>query len=526
MDNPDLISNILKVLLLQGSMILVYIIILKPYFPHKMKRWYLLSSLVLPFLITVPIPTEASSEGVIYSSTIPEINISILPNEEVHQSVSSFLSENITITIYSIGLLLLGSIFLVRLFMTIKLTRKSTPVLVNNRKIYLLKNISGPFSFLHRIYIPSSLFVERKELMPILLHEEAHTKQLHVIDLLFSELVVLLIWFNPFVWIIKKEIILNHEYLADQSVINNGIVLREYQMTLLEHSIARKYSFTISFKSHLKERIIMLNRKKLSLTGRIVLFFGAVLILFSSTLVSSRVVAKPQIEANEVLQNQVQDTGQSVVFPGGFDAMSAFIQKNLTYPEQARLKNIEGTVSVQLKFNTKGKIIDRYVLKGPDPELDKEAIRVVDLMPDWIPVAHFSDKEEITKVLIIRFKLDNAESKSYTDEIKYFVTPENEAEYPGGFSAMTSFIITNLVYPEQSKKDKNEGTVFVQFVITETGQIEQIKVLRGVCKELDEAAVNIIKKMPDWKPATQDGKAISSIYTMPIKYKLDKEIKK
>ncbi len=522
MDNSELISDILKVGLLQGAMLLVYVGILKPYFSHKLKRGYLLSSLVLPFLITVPVPTDSSATRVIYSSQLPEINISILPDAEIHQSITSFLSENITLTIYSVGLVFLGFIFLVRLFMTLKLTRKSTPVILNNRKIYLLTDISGPFSFFQRIYIPGSLFQEREEILPILLHEEAHTKQLHVIDLLFSEVIVLFVWFNPLVWIIKKEIILNHEYLADQSVINNGIVPQEYQLTLLEHSIAKEYSFSLSFKSHLKERIIMLNRKKLSLTGQIFLFLSAVLILLSSALISSRVVAKPLPEGNQAFQSQVQDTAESVVFPGGFDAMSAFIQKNLTYPEQARLKNIEGPVAIQLKFDKKGKIIERYVLKGPDPELDKEAIRVVDLMPDWIPVAHISDKEEITKVLIIRFKLDNAESKSNTDESTSFVTPENVAEYPGGLPALTSFIRSNLAYPEQAKKDKKEGTVFVQFIITKTGQIEQIKVLRGVCKELDEAAVNIIKKMPDWKPATQDGKAISSIYTMPIKYQLTK----
>jgi periplasmic protein TonB len=100
---------------------------------------------------------------------------------------------------------------------------------------------------------------------------------------------------------------------------------------------------------------------------------------------------------------------------------------------------------------------------------------------------------------------------------KELVVPTIEAQYVGGAEAMTKFISTNVKYPKNSKL---EGKVYVEFVVNEQGGIQDVKVLRGLDKEFDDISVNLIKKMPNWIPASDEkGNPISSKMILPINFK-------
>lgn len=94
------------------------------------------------------------------------------------------------------------------------------------------------------------------------------------------------------------------------------------------------------------------------------------------------------------------------------------------------------------------------------------------------------------------------------------------AEFPGGQAALMDFLTKAVVYPAEAKKQKIEGTVFTEFTISETGEIAEVSVKKGVHQLLDTEAVRVIKTMPAWKPAMQDGKAVKSTMVLPIKFKL------
>ena len=96
------------------------------------------------------------------------------------------------------------------------------------------------------------------------------------------------------------------------------------------------------------------------------------------------------------------------------------------------------------------------------------------------------------------------------------------AEFPGGEKALYEFIIKNLVYPEEAKKLEQSGKVYVQFVILEDGSIDQnsVKVKRGEFELLNQAAINVIKSLPKWKPGTMLGKPVKTNYILPIIFKL------
>ena len=93
-------------------------------------------------------------------------------------------------------------------------------------------------------------------------------------------------------------------------------------------------------------------------------------------------------------------------------------------------------------------------------------------------------------------------------------------QFPGGDAALISFLNENIKYPPKAAQDKVEGKVIVQFLVKKTGKIDKVKVLHSVRKDLDDEAVRVIKMMPEFHPAKQNGEAVDMLYTVPVSFKL------
>ena len=98
---------------------------------------------------------------------------------------------------------------------------------------------------------------------------------------------------------------------------------------------------------------------------------------------------------------------------------------------------------------------------------------------------------------------------------------EKWPEFPGGESAMMTFLSNNLKYTASAHSINLEGTVYVYFVIWKDGSIRNIEIKRGVGAGLDEEVVRVIRIMPKWTPGTQNGRNVSVIYNLPVKFKLN-----
>lgn len=110
----------------------------------------------------------------------------------------------------------------------------------------------------------------------------------------------------------------------------------------------------------------------------------------------------------------------------------------------------------------------------------------------------------------------------FTDSIvQPYRIVEEMPKYPGGERRMYRFISKNIIYPEQAKQDSVEGTVYVQFVVAETGDVTNVEVLRGPRADLNDAAVAVVKQMPRWKPGRQRGKPVPVFYNLPIRFSLE-----
>ncbi|OFY67770.1 MAG: hypothetical protein A3H98_12335 [Bacteroidetes bacterium RIFCSPLOWO2_02_FULL_36_8] len=110
------------------------------------------------------------------------------------------------------------------------------------------------------------------------------------------------------------------------------------------------------------------------------------------------------------------------------------------------------------------------------------------------------------------------DSKPKDDEI--FIIVEKLPEFPGGMDSLSSFIRNNLEYPETAKKDSIEGRVIITYVIDTNGRITNPIVAKGVREDLDQAALELVKKIPAWSPGVQKGKNVAVKQALPIRFRL------
>jgi len=243
--------------------------------------------------------------------------------------------------------------------------------------------------------------------------------------------------------------------------------------------------------------------------------------------------------------DQKPEEDRGPLYPGGDEARINYISKNIVYPEDARKAGTEGTVYVQFVITEKGKVTQVKVIKGVSTSIDKVALEVVSKMPDWKPAIKNGKPVAYEMTMPIAFKLDNksrakesVQDKAYpedtysktnttpvTKEGRVYTVVEETPEFPGGDDARIAFVNSNIVYPPEARKQGIQGTVYITFVVEPDGSITEAKVLRGVGGGLDEAALEVVKKMPKWKPAKVKGEPVPVQFNMPIKFKLQNDEK-
>ncbi len=106
------------------------------------------------------------------------------------------------------------------------------------------------------------------------------------------------------------------------------------------------------------------------------------------------------------------------------------------------------------------------------------------------------------------------------DGIELITVVEEQPEFPGGFETLIKYLADNVRYPDEALKDAIEGKVIVRFDINKDGSISNIIIVRSLQPLLDAEAVRVISSMPHWKPATQRGKPIRVVFTLPVNFSL------
>ena len=281
---------------------------------------------------------------------------------------------------------------------------KSQTGMVEGVIVRFTKEKGSPFSFFRWIFINKNM-LDDPCLHEVLLHEQTHARQWHSVDVMLSEVATILCWFNPFAWILRREVRVNLEFLADQCVVAKGHDARTYQYHLLALTYQRSVAtLTNNFNVlPLKQRIEMMNKERSKSIGRLkyllLLPVCALLFMMSSTPVSAqsrKSTTHPdgsvtiKYGGKDMVIKAAGDDVYQVVdempqFPGGMKALMDYLSANVKYPEAAKQAGISGRVTTIFVVGEDGVIRDVKVVRSVSPELDAEAIRVMSSMPKWKP---------------------------------------------------------------------------------------------------------------------------------------------
>ncbi|ANH82136.1 hypothetical protein A8C56_15195 [Niabella ginsenosidivorans] len=261
---PVIIDYILKLSICLAVVYLFYQLLLRRLTFYNWNRWYLLGysalSFVIPLIDIMPELQKKQLDQSMLVQLIPALGFASAADN------SSFL-ESLTIWDWVLVVGILGSVvlltrFLIMFFSFLKIKSRAQLISDDDTRIYQLDEDMRPFSFGNAIFINTELH-SGEELEEIIRHEFVHVKQKHTIDIVWSELLCILLWFNPFVWLLRKSIKQNLEFLADKQVLQGGVDKKEYQYLLLKVMGNKQFAFTNHFNfSSLKNRIAMMNTIK------------------------------------------------------------------------------------------------------------------------------------------------------------------------------------------------------------------------------------------------------------------------
>ena len=219
-------------------------------------------------------------------------------------------------------------------------------------------------------------------------------------------------------------------------------------------------------------------------------------------------------------QDTVIDETCPPQFPGGEAALINFLNANIVYPPQAAQDKVEGKVVVQFTVKKTGKIDNVKVLRSVRKDLDDEAVRVVKMMPDFIPAKQNGEVTDMLYTIPVSFKLFDEMEPLTVSEGSDVPDGFEPPMFPGGERALMEFLKENVKYPPMAAKRKTQGRVVMTFVVDKTGKVTEIKVAKSVDIYLDTEAIRVCKLLPDFIPARQNGEPVSVWFTLPITFKL------
>ena len=321
----------------------------------------------------------------------------------------------------------------------------------------------SPFSWMRYIVISQKDLHENGR--EILTHELAHIRNRHSWDLFAADICIFFQWFNPAAWLLKQELQNIHEYEADETVINEGVDARQYQLLLIKKAVGtRLYSMANSFNhSKLKKRITMMLKEKSSPWARLKYLY---------------------------------------VLPVAAIAVTAFARPEVseTVEEISAVKVNDLTAIVETKVaESAGQLLP--VQSVPKDSVNRKSKVAVQQMDELVVVGY-------------------ASKDSVKDREPVFNVVEQMPSFPGGMEALMQYLAKNMRYPVEAQKNKVQGRVVVGFIVSKDGDIKKAHILRGVDPELDAEAIRVIESMPRWMPGMQRGKAVAVSYTLPVMFRL------
>ncbi len=349
---------------------------------------------------------------------------------------------------------------------------------------------------MQHIVISEKDFTENKDI--VIAHEYAHIKNLHAIDLLICELFTAIHWFNPFMWLLRRDLKLIHEYQADQAVLNKGIDAKKYQLLVVEKAVGeRRFAMANHFtQKPILKRIKMMHRKKENYwKGVKLIFFVPIVILLLQAF------AAPEIITEKIKENIPEKIAES----------------------QGIAQEQNKSTSLIIEVRKDGNYID-----NKSCSLDE----IVNKAKSWQKTGREDFLLLVDKTLPykrtdeIREALENAKvyhvNQSFTgsDDIIY---PANDVSAMAEFKQgkFGNWIQNQIQDYLKSNTQNQQYPIGYSFVIDQDGIVKNAHIVEASNDpQFNTAFEKILAQIPDWRPAKKGGKAVSVYYNMSKETKI------
>ncbi len=493
------------------------------------KRVFILSSTILALTIPfIQLPNFTPIDSINITESISQIMLPAMIIEN-QQGSNSWLAG---MTWYHWFFMAISLVLAIRLMIAIIrliiLYVKSEPAKLFGSKVRHIHNLETSFTFFSLIFIDKNA---AKNVPEIIHHEAAHIKYGHSYDLLLFNMLTILFWWVPSIWLSIRELRFIHEYEADSYTL--GLIsYKSYLQTLVNHSLNQKgLILTNSFNDiPITKRLnyMKLLKKKISpwKATSLLLILAITGYTFScQTQNIAEVERHVEAQMEDGIFLIVEDPATPV---GGIGEFYKYITENLQYPDKALENGVSGKIFIEFVVQKDGSISNIKILKGIGFGCDEEVLRLLADSPPWIPGKQKGRVVKQRFVLPITFKHPDFKESDLPDQVKIqdaggedrvFLIVEESASFDGGMTEFYNYVSNNLHYTNKALNDKIEGKVFIEFIVNVDGTISDVKILRGIGSGLDEEAKRVVEGSPIWIPGKQKGHIIRQKMVLPITFR-------
>lgn len=434
---------------------------------HTFNRFAILSMMLLSLVLPL-VHLSLDSEAGINRGTVA---LEGLVAQTVVDDGGNGVGEGMTLTqvllaTYVLGVVLFVGKALLSVGSLLRLIRRASCVEVRNGiRIYTMQGDISPFSWFRYIIMSEKDWQENRR--EIVLHEMAHIRRCHSMDVAVCNMMIVFQWYNPAAWLLKRELQTVHEYEADEAVLSAGVDATHYQMLLIRKAVGERLFSMANNLNHnsLKKRITMMKIKR---------------------------------------TNPMQKAKIAFVLPLAAMTVAAFASQ--------KVENL--SEKVEQESEAFSSVSDNPVVRAVGETARVAAVKVQE------------DKalEEASSMAMAK---DTAEVKT-GKKMPCTDNPEMFPQFPGGHIALFEYLSKNIKFPKSKENEDVKVRVVTTFTVEKDGSITDAKIVRSLGEAFDNEALRVINGMPKWIPGMQNGKAVSVKYTLPITFSTtdgDKKIK-
>ena len=359
----------------------------------------------------------------------------------------------------------------------------------------------SPFSWFGHIVVSRADIEQNRDI--ILTHEMAHIRLHHSWDVLAVDLALCFWWFNPAMWLLRRELQSLHEYQADEEVLNSGIDAQTYQLLLIKRAVGSRLHSVANCLNHsnLNKRITMVCKKTSSRwsAAKALLVLPLVAVSLAATATTVYVPREVQDKVTENSVNEQPEKSSLVKISKG----KIYLNGEKITIEELKAKVAEwDSVTIEA---------DKNVKMGDVAEL-KEALRE----NGTLKVNYLVSEDES---VVSNRTQQKKESEQEKDQA--YIMVEKMPTFQGGdLNVFRNWVQSKIQYPKEAMEKGIMGRVVCSFVVEKDGSLTDFDVLQSPDKSLADEVVRILKTSPKWEPGEQRGEKVRVKYAVPIVFSI------